>query len=201
MNKSISVIFLSALVFVGAGCGSKNTSPQPTKQPAAQNVTTINDSGVIVDSESMGELVKLGKGMKCVLNKPSEYIISMITYTSRGKMRNELTAKGPSGVPMIEHQIIDGTWIYSWEDSNKGQATKTNMEDLQKLSGTTSTVTQPKDASNDMKYTCSNWSGDDSFFALPAGVNFRDFKEVMCEPCEKISDAKFKAQCKKSIGC
>lgn len=189
MKRLVPWIVLSAFVFVGAGCGSNNGK------------VSLNDKGVLVDSKMMGDLVESGKGMKCVPAKPMPYVASMTTYYSRKRMRNDFTVAGSSKTSSVQHQIIDGTQIYSWDDAHKDQATKTSMEELQKLGGTTSTDTQPKDVKDESQYLCSNWSVDESFFALPAGVNFRDFKEVRCEPCNKMTNEALKAQCKKSIGC
>ncbi len=209
MNKFIPVIFVSAFVFVGAGCGSNNSNPQPTSQPAAQNGAPVNGGSFLADSNSLGDLVKQGKSVKCVLLKSGPYIASETTYISHGKMRSDETLAGPDGVPVkgpgnapiATHSIIDGTSIYSWEDDHKDQATKSTMEELQKLGGATSTPTQAPSTADVQNFTCSNWFADASLFTPPADINFRSFKEVMCAPCEKISDATYKAQCKKSIGC
>lgn len=208
MKKIISISVLILLALSLAACGKK----------------AAEDQGEAL-SGSIPDLLAKGRSIRCVLQaEAGDTIASGTTYVAQGKFRSDYEMLVAGQPNMKAHSFSDGTWLYSWEDSHPEQAGKFKMADMEKASA----QGENKEADNysDMfHYKCYNWRADDSLFTPPAGIEFKDYSEIMkqveqmqqgsagaaaganidkssmCGQCEALQSAEAKAACKSSLGC
>lgn len=198
---------LVLVLTMGAACGKK----------------AAEDQGEAL-SGSIPELLAKGRSLKCVLvAEAGEAIASGTTYVAQGKFRSDYEMKVAGQPNMKAHSLSDGVWLYSWNDAYPEQAGKFKMADMEKASG----QAENQGAENYQEkfdYKCYKWSADESLLTPPAGINFKDYSEVlkqveqmqqgsagaaagsninkssMCGQCDALP-SEAKSECRKSLGC
>lgn len=167
-------------------------------------------------SKSAAELLASGKDQKCTFSRKDDQTdMTGTMYISKGKMRGDFDVTA-AGQKLQSHMISDGTTVYNWTSLSN-----TGFKMAFKPSATVTVSPKAQEAFNvDDKadYNCSNWSADSSKFAMPSGVTFTDFSQMMqvtpatkpgssgaktqqCQACDQIPDAQSKAACKTALGC
>lgn len=202
MNKTFLLGAVAILLMI-SGCGTK------------ENSTVVEET--VAGANSIQDLVNLGKSIKCDLPTGSEgNAIAGTAYISNGRVRSDYTIEVASATSMSGHFILSEGVMYTWSDTYKDQAIKIKVDEMQKPEFKNNAGANLGNFYDKMNYNCRSWTAEDSFFTPPADVNFKDFGEMMnslfqqtgagtksmvCAQCEKITDAKTKAQCRQSIGC
>lgn len=171
-------------------------------QDGVQNQTGKNSP------KNLKEIFGLGIAQKCTYD-------GGVVYVANGKMRGDFTSMD-EGVAMNGHMIVDGNTSYIWSD---GQSIgyKTTFD----LNETPTTESGDTSVSNDINplqpedYACDAWIANPEVFALPAGVEFKDFSSLIptmppnagdtgsqnnCSYCDMLSGDD-KSQCLSAMNC
>ncbi len=199
MKKNILFLLLPLLLLTATGCGSKNTSTNPT--------STTPEPQVI--NSSLPDLAKTGKNIKCTV-PPQGVIESGTTYVANGKIRSDYSVKSDT-TTLSGHVIIENGTVYVWSEDPRQTALTFKLADLSTLQ-TDSTSTLGS-LTTQTSYTCTDWSPDESLFTPPATYTFTDYsdliqktlqnfdKPALCNQCNKISDTGARNQCRQALGC
>lgn len=223
MKKSILVLFFSLAVLALSGCGQK-TSEKPADIPTdqaeqAQQEQAGNESGNSI-SGTIKDLLGMGKSMKCESQySENGYTAKATTYVSGKKSRTDSETTNDSGQKMANHSIIDGDWVYIWNDqSNKG--TKMKLEEIenqqqpgqQTAEEEAPATEQMTDINEKVDFDCSSWNANESLLTPPSDITFTDISQQMqqlqnqsqnmlqnaCQMCDMIPDETAKAECQKN---
>lgn len=164
------IIALIAGIVVVAGAGFFFLKPSaPAENADSQQAAT--DGKKIAFSE----FIKQKGSYKCTVH---QYVADTdtvgTTYISDGKIRGEYNTK-------VQGMSVDSTFImrdgysYTWSSMmpNAGFKVKVVADAASDTSANTS-GTYAYNADQIGDYDCEAWSGDESKFALPAGVTFRE---------------------------
>jgi len=213
MKKILFAILpVLAILLLVTGCGKKVAGPANEGQPAPVGEAL---------SGSIPDLLAKGRSIKCelVADAQSE-ITSGTTYVAGGKFRSDYEMKVAGQANMKAHSLSDGTWLYSWEDSHPEQAGKFKMADMEKASAQAENK-GAEDYNANFNYKCYNWQADNNLLTPPAGIEFKDYSEIMkqaeqmqqgsagaaagkatmCGQCETLSSKEAKSACKQGLGC
>jgi hypothetical protein len=108
------------------------------------------------------------------------------TYVSGGKVRTDtVTTDSKDASKSVASMIIDGDYLYAWGgELPHGMKMKLTSAaevkaDVQEGKDTMGMGPQASSLDEAQDYTCKAWNGDASYFALPAGITFTDYSEMM----------------------
>jgi hypothetical protein len=210
MKKIISISVLVLLALSLVACGKKAAEEQGEAL-----------------SGSIPDLLAKGRSIRCELvAKAQEAIAYGTTYVAQGKFRSDYEMKAEGMPNMKAHSLSDGTWLYSWNDAYPEQASKFKMEDMEKESAQAQSENQGSENYDEQfDYKCYKWQVDESLLAPPAGMEFKDYSDIMkqaeqmqqgsagaaagmnidtssmCGQCDTLQSAEAKSACKSSLGC
>jgi len=199
MNKKLLLVVGIALL--AAGCGkSAPAQPQAQSKPAV-----LQASG----QGSFKDLLTAGKSQKCEssFGTPNGNY-SGTAYFASGKMFGDFTAQ-VMGKTNEFFMVIKDQSVYTWlEVTGKVMGFKTALPAATTTPATTAQSGTAADVNQKITYTCQNWNEDDSFFALPADVTFKDMPAAAspavntkkCSVCD-TAPASVKAQCLAALNC
>jgi len=170
----VTAVVLLAVLLGGFYFMNKNSK----KLSTISNSTTQNSS-----PKSLKDLLMSGVAQKCTFSSTTESGSSDgTTYIASGKVRGDFSMTTNSKTTK-SHMIVDNKTSYIWTD---GQTTgfKTTIPDetaATPSSQTTNTTVNNSTASFDQKtdYKCEAWNVDQSLFALPTGVTFKDMNALL----------------------
>jgi hypothetical protein len=140
--------------------------------------------GVDVDEDffgSMEDLMGRGIPLKCTYEELGDdgVLGEVIIYVANDKMHTEMDieAMGGEGENMKMDMIIDGDWVYIWNDLQaEGMKMKTTeMQGYEDL-GEDQEVT---DLEEEVNMKCRPWIKDSSKFEIPTEVVFNDMTQMM----------------------
>lgn len=179
MKAIITFVLLCAVVVGGyITFGNKNSSYQAPKE---SQVDSTEVKGV---EESVGEvspfilkgtffdLAKKNGSYECTVSHSVSVAQSEgVVYVSGSKIRGEFSSTIPQVNMKIRSTMIsDGTYIYTWTDM-----AKTGFK--AKIVETTKPVEQDSVGNEYMQnldYSCTPWTPDDSKFSVPSDITFID---------------------------
>ncbi|MFM2374805.1 MAG: hypothetical protein RLZZ234_800, partial [Candidatus Parcubacteria bacterium] len=137
---------------------------------------------------SLREFVSMGSmSVKCVFTaEDAQARTEGTTYVSDGKVRTDtiITKKG-SGTKTTSSAIIDNEYMYAWGGElphgmkMKLSAAKQVSADAEDGADTMGMDAQSAALDQAHDYACEAWNSDASYFALPAGITFTDYSEMM----------------------
>lgn len=238
MKKSaiIAVMALFALIAL-TGClkkgpASTNAPDSGNNQPASgqpeQNAEKKEKNDIV---SSIKELMDRGDALQCTWRDNEEKSeINGELFISGKKMKNTVTFKnleknGNDDAQMPDEfqsfMVSDGNWFYVWGTMPGMQkGTKYDISKLEQPDQEGSQGLNKQDLEKKMNYSCKPWSVDDSYFTLPAGVEFTDetqeiqdlqksvqnidtqkLKESTCALCDKAPTAEARESCRKGAKC
>lgn len=221
MKKTIilvSVVLLAVLAL--AGCGKKPTEmpieiPADESQPIPQEQAADEDGSFL--SGTIEDLLKIGKDLQCESQySENGYTSQAKTYISNNKFRTDAEVVVQEGQKMTTHSIIDGDWIYVWNDQSSN-GTKMKLEEVKNQQQPAETEGDPATAQSaninqKVDFDCSSWDVDESLLTPPSEINFSDISQQMqqlpgqaptapenpCQVCDLIPDETAKSECKKN---
>lgn len=174
----IAAIVIVVLILLLAGwyvLGKKGSGSTDTKMASS--------SGQKGQAASVMDLMAGGKTQMCQVSYAGENSQSQGTvYVADGKFRGDfvITTDGRS---IGSHMYTDGKYTYTWLDGQTtGYKVAINAAQQQTTPSQTApnqTAQQGLNPSTKYNYDCSNWSVDQSKFALPDSVSFTDTSTMM----------------------
>ncbi|MCX6793454.1 MAG: hypothetical protein NTY12_05580 [Candidatus Falkowbacteria bacterium] len=216
MNKKILII-IGVVVVIGLAVYFTMGKKEQPNQGAINN--RLADDSQMAPAKSLKDLLLAGKAMKCDY---SDKGMTGTFYLADQKMRGntKITADDKT---IESHMIMVDKTSYTWTEGAKtGFKIVASEADVQNAK----TTEQQESVSLDkaMNYKCGDWSKDNSYFELPAGVTFNDLssmipsstpkipstttdssekdnlKTAQCAACDNVPAAS-QAQCKAALGC
>lgn len=153
----------------------------------AQNAGTGNEQ---TQSTNIRDLLALGKNQKCTvtISETSEEGVKTDTqgtlYFSGQKMAEDISITSTDkNMPKTSMRMIsDGSYMYSWNPETKINGMKFKVtEPTTEDTKTTTSNAQASGVNMDQKYDmkCSDWTVDNSVFAIPTDVTFTDLSEML----------------------
>lgn len=196
MNKTVSLV-LGLLIVAGVGfvayrqMGSQSPSPATTPAPSDNQESR----------GSLRSLLGIGKNLTCTITNQDGS--GGAVFIAGDRVRGDFTGTGVQGGMM--HMIQSEGYMNMWTDgSNQGTKIKIEAETDQESPAGDTAASQSVDLNAEVNYTCSPWGVDNSKFALPSGVTFTDFSEVMMDVdqksvCDQITEPQAKAACLSAV--
>jgi hypothetical protein len=191
MNKTY-LMLLGALAVAGVvglfviGKGTPASAPvvPQTQETAGTMADTMK--GKMSMKHSLRDFLGMGgQNLKCTSTfEDASTKTEGVAYVSAGKVRTDsvVTIK-KDGSTETSSSIIDSDYMYAWGGQmEKGM--KMNLLALKDMEarmpqGDTKNMQSQTDLDTSYDYTCETWTPDASFFALPAGITFTDYTEMM----------------------
>ncbi len=165
----VVIIILGLVVYYA----TNHSSPSGVTNTDSSTSTNVSVKGTS-SSGSIRDLLALGKNLMCTIDESSATsTVTGTMYISGNMMSGEFTSSSKGSLGMISHMIRNGDTVYAWSASQGAKMTFTNL---------TGTSAQSKSSVNlDQKvgYKCSDWSVDNSKFAVPTNVKFTDVSAMM----------------------
>jgi len=149
-------------------------------KPGMSGTPTANLSGASAPAgtsggtQSLKGLLAAGTSQTCTFSNAGT---TGQVYVAGGQMRGDFTSANGSGAEVQSHMITDGTTAYVWT-SAMAQGIKMSFANLGG-SGSSGATSGGVDPNQQVSYSCTPWSGDQSEFAMPAGVTFQDMSAMM----------------------
>lgn len=159
-----------------------------TQAPKTQGTTpeTANGNSEQTLSTSVRDLFGAGKSVKCTFSTSDTDKDGVKTDTSgtvyvSGKNFAEDTqvVSSDKKVGTITMKMIsDGTYMYTWNPSQKTPGMKINIT-TPTPTGTTQGQAQSADVDKKIDMKCSSWTVDNSLFSVPDDVQFIELSQMM----------------------
>lgn len=171
MQKLLPI--LGIIVIIGGGVyyfNTKKSSPQAPSQ-------------TVSEAAEFAKAIESGTPTFCVLTKDSD----KMEFHIQGKKTAMTTTSTVEGKTHVGHMVNDGTYIYTWDETNM-QGSKMALDTLETNNSPAPAPSAPVfdnaedyDYYQNMGYTvnCQKESSNDSFFAPPSTVKFIDPTELM----------------------
>ncbi len=219
MKKGLIIGFVLAAVLVLSGCPKPPQQDQATAPGGAQQEVSGDENSF---TGSLKDLLALGKSLMCTVTfKDESGEGKSVSYVSGEKMRSDVEMKDAGGKQFSSHTIIDGQWMYIWDDTKKGtkmkleepeKTAKEDVPDMPDIPGQEQQESTKTDLNEEYDYKCVPWVPNNSKFTPPTDVEFTDLTQAMqqfqqqseqagqdaCAICDSIPDATAQAECKKS---
>lgn len=203
-NKNIPIVVAVLLLLLVGGIfamSSRSAKPAATGSQTSEPTST---------KTSLKDLLTGNKNVTCTMNYPASDTSSTkgIVYVSGTKMSGafKVTADGKE---MTSNMVSDGQFMYIWTSATP-QGFKMKID--QTVAANNSGTQQGVDVNKQVDVNCSNWSVDNSKFALPAGITFTEIKiptpsstaptnggALPSSACDAITDPVAKAACLKAV--
>lgn len=143
-----------------------STTSQTTSNSSDNNQASTNSSGN--NKVSFSDFIKNGGFYRCTVTQGNSAMSNDgLIYVSKDKIRGEFKTE-TQGMSIDTNFILRDGYSYTWSSLAPGQGARVKMAEG---SGDGS-VTSAFDTKNIIDYDCQPWSGDESKFVLPNGVNF-----------------------------
>ena len=226
-NKNLLVAVVIILLLLGGGAfyflgqSHKNqTVDQSANKQASQNEMQKQST----EKKSLKDFLTMSgsQSLQCTFSDKTTNSSGTV-FVDNNKMRGDFTAS-LDGKEMQSHMINDGSYVYSWTDGQKEgyKMSLATIKNAASENGTPAPKTpgQAVDMQKQVNYSCSPWSVDTTKFALPQGISFNDFSEMMkgmpqggpsssvmqgnqaaCGQCDQIPAGTAREQCKAALKC
>lgn len=174
----IGVILATAgFLIVRSAVKTDDVALEETDQsPVATAPETDSTEEVSVFNGSVKDLMARGGNHKCTFTQEVENSKSTGTvYISGMKMRgdfNSSVSAGGANMDIASHMISDGEFMYTWS-SMMPTGFKMKIADTSATATVTPTQ-QSFDSNQKLEYTCVAWAVDETQFALPTTVTFKE---------------------------
>lgn len=190
----IAIAIIAALAVGGGAYAVKKNKER--KMHEGDNIETRADARADINANenanlgangymkgSLKSLLGMGKDTECTIeNNAENYSSKGTVYVSnRNEMRGDFLAI-VQGRNIDSHMIMKDEVMYSWSGSQGSKMSIKGMQMLKEgeISDSYKNMGQGSmDLSNQVNYSCKNWSYDSSKFTLPTEVKFTDVNELM----------------------
>lgn len=227
MKKALPIIvILILLALLGVGgyfLMNRSKTPAATTSNETQMVETKQETGMMQKRSTFRDLLGLKQNLTCTYSDPQSQSVGTM-YMSGEDVRTDFDVTTPEGTSVVSHMITDGVDVYIWTDGQTlgYKQTLLEIEDGgQEANEETSSESKVVDVNQEVDYECGNWTVDNSKFALPSGVEFKDFSSMMqdameqsgmmedesvneetdpCSACDLLQ-GETKTQCLQALGC
>ena len=220
MNKKVWIVIVAVLILLGVSgyfvLGKKDANK------SAQNNTgeTQEVSSKKNLNTSLEELAKLGENLQCSFkytDQTTGSVSSGTVFVAGSKTAGHFQTNDPTSGEIKSNMINDGTFVYTWLDSEK-QGTKFQIPES--AQDATPEGTSPDQSNNSVdtnqnyEFNCDKWNVDESHFTPPADVQFMDLTAqqqqlqqavptdesgVTAEACAQISDPTAQQACLNAV--
>lgn len=163
MNIKIIAIIIGIVVIVGGGYYFYQQQDKTVREYGSGQA-----SGRF--SGSLQDLAARGGAYRCTFAHESAAAVSEGTvYVSGSDIRGDFSSEA-QGLAVESHMIQSGGYVYVWSPMMpQGFKSKSDADSAGTPAGMSG---QYADLTQSYDYDCEAWSGDQSTFALPAGVTF-----------------------------
>ena len=195
--KFRNILFIVLSIFILSGCSSKNTNKNEINNNNNNNINNLNsvddkkaasslNSNIIKDDSSkatketsLNEIFKNNENLKCIFYADNEgenkqevtYYIDSSKKRFKVESSINFDATSSNQKSNIYAILVDG-YIYSWIDTDGKMSvgTKFKTDDPSNKNIV--------DFNEKVKLNCEKWEIDDTYFNLPANVNFQDYSTI-----------------------
>ncbi|OGH08475.1 MAG: hypothetical protein A2152_04015 [Candidatus Levybacteria bacterium RBG_16_35_6] len=216
MKNKIIIIVIVLILIVAGFLGYTKLAGKSSINPTVSIETQDNNKENGITGTIKGLLEK-NLTQKCTITYPDNQGTGTI-YVSGKKFSGDFTIN-LEGQKITSHTISDGVYFYSWAD-NSTTGIKMMLSEAEKNTAPTGTEEQQKTGLNEeVKYSCSGWSLDQSKFTPPSNITFSDFSNLIPKTtgsteknptmneeekagnsiCDQITDPTAKASCLNAI--
>ena len=218
-NKKLLIIILVLLLL---GVGAYFFGQSQKSQTANQGANSKDN--MQTEKKSLSDFLTMTQSVQCTFSDKTTNNSGSV-YAGNSKMRGDFQSD-MGGKQMQSHMINDGSYVYFWSD-DRNEGYKMSLDVLKKQetesNDTKEASSMPPQAEEMQKqadYSCKSWDVDATKFALPQGVNFSDFSEMMhgipqggssapvmqnnqaaCSQCEEIPAGASRDRCKALLKC
>lgn len=213
MNKNLIYIIIAVVIIGGGAFYFLNKDKASTElMPSTQ----LADDSDMKGSSSLRDLVMRNRPMQCTVNESDS---QGTFYVADKNMRGDYSMVN-DGKTIVGHMIVKGDTSYTWTEGEKTGFKFTASSDTETESEVDNSAQKQEqvDLDEEVNYDCRAWNKDNSYFELPAGVEFTDFSAMMninasgsgsgsvdlkamqCAACDS-APAESRAQCKAALAC
>ena len=168
----LGAIALAGAAWFAFGQGAGTTTD--TGQQTAGQSSMVSDES-FDEQTTLAAIQARGGSWKCDVSSTGPTANSSGTvYVAGERLRGDFTSEVPQvGMTIDSHIVSDGSYTYTWS-SAAAQGVKAKVTTEGEAGGKTSD-SQTFDSGATMDYKCSAWPTDESKFAVPSDVTFREF--------------------------
>jgi len=224
MKNKLPIIIVAVVVVIllAAGAGfmmlSSKAKPQAQTQTQTNNTQTANPQ-TVKRNAVRGTILSLldgGQSVSCTVALPDNKGTGTFYVASSKKFAGDINSKGTDGKDITTHMISDGTYVYVWSAAMP-MGIKMNLSAAKNVANNAQT-NQTIDMNQNVDMQCGPWAVDDSKFAVPSNIQFRDMSQLLQQaqpqtvapqtgntgttktsPCDQITDPTVKAACVKAL--
>jgi hypothetical protein len=187
MSKKILVVaclVMMTTVFSGCDLLGGDKSKETIKDSKTESHMEQNKENGGDDEESffgsMQDLIARGQSVKCAYNiTEEEGEAKGVLYITGDKVRSEMEiTEKETGKKMKVNSIIAEDWMYTWNNFMPG-GTKMNMKEMQGEADEDYSQREADKMKEEMDYKCRPWITDNSKFAVPTDIEFKDMTKMM----------------------
>ncbi len=171
MSKTMMLWAVAGLVVIVGGYFALTANKAPIGDGAAEN-TTAEQSG---KKMAFSEFIKKGEASKCtVTQNVNGTETNGVTYIGNGMIRGEYNMK-VQGMNVDSTLIVRDGYTYSWSSMMPTTGFKVKVSGAAQGDANAAASGQYSfNAEQIGDYSCEPWTVDESKFAVPAGVTFRE---------------------------
>lgn len=178
----------SQKIFTILACGlifSACTSTPPTKSEKDKSIQQQEEQ-VLKGKYSFKNLLSQNKNLTCTYKFTDEE--NKMETTGRAYISGKKVLQQTQTTNLVgDKKVVDGSvytdrdYVYIWSSSDKNSAMKMRIENQTTQEGGVKTDVAGAQESMEKEYDleCNPWKVDESIFALPTDVEFKDFSEMM----------------------
>jgi len=185
-TNGIIGIILAGLVIIGGGYYLINMDDLTESNPPTSDATANEESAAIDEADTresnevqtgeyegtFAELMMRGESLECTIDASSiAELESGVMYVSGDNMRGEFVVNAEGYGQVESYMISNGEYVHTWS-SMMPQGMTMPVETDSEVD--TAISEQSFDVDAEYTYDCKEWSVDDSYFELPADINFME---------------------------
>jgi len=182
-KKGFIVAAVIVLILLVAGGAYLMMSSKVKVQPQAQTQTnntqtaqpqTVNRNAV---KGTILSLLDGGKTVTCTVTLPDNKGSGTFYVASSRKFAGDINTTGTDQKPIATHMISDGTYVYVWSAAMP-MGIKMNLT-AAKSAASNAQANQAVNMNQQVDMQCGAWTVDDSKFAVPTNIQFRDMSTLL----------------------
>lgn len=178
-SQKIFTILVCGLIF------SACTSTPPTMSQKESSPKTQEEQG-LKGKYSFKSLLSQNKSLTCTykfIDEENKTETTGKAYIAGKKVLQQTQTMNTEGDKILINGNVytDGDYVYIWSPDNRASAMKMKVENQEMEEGKVKTDVAGAQENIEKEYDldCKPWKVDESIFALPTDINFKDFSEIM----------------------
>jgi hypothetical protein len=208
MQNKIIIIVVALIIIIAGFLGYTKLAGKTSNNPSI-TITNEQDKKENTLTGTIKDLLAKNLTQKCTIVYPENKGTGTIYFAGK-KFNGEFTMN-IENQKMTSYTISDGTYMYIWtNNSPTGMKMKISEQEVKTPTGTT---TQKTNLEDQVKFTCTGWTLNQTKFTPPANIKFESLdnlfptamptktgeKKAGESICDQISDQEAKTACLDAI--